>query len=497
MRMERGSGIIMHIASLPGKYGIGTFGKEAYDFAHFLKKSGQKFWQILPLGQTSYGDSPYQSFSAFAGNPYFIDFDILEKDRLLKKNDYDEINFGDNPQSIDYGLLFTEKMKVLRIAYENFKKSEYDDFKDFEKEESSWLEDYALFMAVKTNFNLKSSQTWDEDIRFRKEKTLNMYKNKLADEINYWKFLQYQFFKQWKNLKDYINKLGIEIIGDIPIYVAEDSADLWSNPKVFLLDEKNLKPIKIAGCPPDVFSATGQLWGNPIYNWAYLEETGYAWWINRIKQSLKLYDVLRIDHFRGFEAYWAIPYGDNTAKNGEWLKGPKMKLFDAIKDELGDINIIAEDLGILTEDTISFRKKSGFPGMKILAFAFSGESENLYLPHNYEKNCVAYTGTHDNDTARGWIETTGSKAEVENAIEYLKLTEEEGYNWGLVRGVWGSVANTSMALMQDFLNLGNEARINFPSTMGNNWCWRAKDGVFTNELANKIYILTRIYGRCE
>lgn len=495
--MKRGSGIIMHIASLPGKYGIGTFGKEAYEFADFLKKAGQRYWQILPLGQTSYGDSPYQSFSAFAGNPYFIDFDVLEKDGLLNKEDYDGINFGDNPEVIDYGVLFNEKMNLLRLAYENCKKNKPDDFETFEKAEVSWLDDYALFMAVKTNFNLKSSQTWDDDIRLRKEETLNKYKKELADEIKYWKFLQYEFFKQWKNLKDYVNKLGIEIIGDIPIYVAEDSADLWSNPKVFLLDEKTLKPIKIAGCPPDAFSATGQLWGNPIYNWEYLEEAGYKWWINRIKQSLKLYDVLRIDHFRGFEAYWAVPYGDKTAQNGEWIKGPEMKLFNAIKEELGDINIIAEDLGLLTEETISFREETGFPGMKVLEFAFSGESKNSYLPHNYEKDSVAYTGTHDNDTVRGWIETTGGEAEVKNAIEYLKLTEEEGYNWGFIRGIWSSVANTSMALMQDFLNLGNEARLNFPSTMGKNWSWRVKENVFTNELANKIYRLTEIYGRCE
>ena len=495
--MERGSGIIMHIASLPGKYGIGTFGKEAYEFADFLKKAGQKYWQILPLGQTSYGDSPYQSFSAFAGNPYFIDFDILEKDGLLNKRDYDEINFGDNPEVIDYGVLFNEKMKVLRLAYENSKKNKPNDLEIFKKSEASWLNDYTLFMALKANFKLKSSQTWDDDIRLRKEETLNSYKVQLADEVEYWAFLQYEFFKQWNSLKSYINKLGIKIIGDIPIYVAEDSADLWSNPKVFLLDEQTLKPIKIAGCPPDVFSSTGQLWGNPIYNWEYIEKTDYKWWIDRIKQSLKLYDVLRIDHFKGFEAYWAIPYGNKTAEYGEWIKGPKMKLFNAIKKELGDIDIIAEDLGLLTDDTISFREETGFPGMKVLEFAFSGESENAYLPHNYEKNSVAYTGTHDNDTVRGWIETTGNKHEIKNAIEYLKLTEEEGYNWGVIRGIWSSVSHTSMALMQDFLNLGNEARINLPSTMENNWRWRARSNVFTNDLASKIYRLTKIYGRCE
>jgi 4-alpha-glucanotransferase len=497
MRMERGSGIIMHIASLPNKYGIGTFGKEAYEFADFLKRAGQRYWQILPLGQTSYGDSPYQSFSAFAGNPYFIDFEILERDGLLNKEDYNEINFGNNPEFIDYGVVFEEKMKVLRVAYGNFKKDIKNDFEIFEKKEASWLDDYAMFMALKVNFNLRSFQTWNDSIRLREKEVLDKYADELNDEIQYWKFLQFKFFEQWENLKKHVNKLGIKIIGDIPIYVAEDSADLWSNPKIFLLDENTLKPIKIAGCPPDAFSETGQLWGNPIYNWKYLEETGYEWWIERIKQSLKLYDLIRIDHFRGFEAYWSIPYGDKTAQGGEWVKGPEMKLFNKIKDELGDISIIAEDLGLLTEETIDFRNRTGFPGMKVLEFAFSGGSTNAYLPHNYEKNYIAYTGTHDNDTIRGWFETTGSKNEVENAIEYLKLTNEEGYNWGFVRGIWSSVANTSIALMQDFLNLGNEARINLPSTMGNNWCWRAKDDAFSNELADRIYRLTKTYGRCE
>lgn len=398
--MKRGSGIIMHIASLPGRYGIGTFGKEAYEFADFLKKAGQSFWQILPLGQTSYGDSPYQSFSAFAGNPYFIDFDILESENLLIKSDYDEINFGDNSERINYELLFKEKLKVLKFAYENFKQKESEDFKNFEKEEDMWLDDYATFMALKNKFDLKSFQTWDDDIKLRKNDVLKKYKEELKDEIQYWKFVQYEFFKQWTNLKNYVNKLGIKVIGDIPIYVAEDSADLWSNPKVFLVDDETLTPIKISGCPPDAFSSTGQLWGNPIYNWEYLERENYKWWINRIRKSLELYDVIRIDHFRGFEAYWSIPYGERTAVNGEWVKGPEMKLFKAIRKELGDIDIIAEDLGLLTEDTIKFRIETGFPGMKVLAFAFSGDCENPYLPHNYERNCVAYTGTHDNDTIK-------------------------------------------------------------------------------------------------
>ncbi|WP_238915232.1 4-alpha-glucanotransferase [Clostridium sp. YIM B02555] len=495
--MKRGSGIIMHIASLPGKYGIGTFGKEAYEFADFLKKAGQSYWQILPIGQTSYGDSPYQSFSAFAGNPYFIDFDVLASKKLLRKSDYNKRKFGNNQNNISYETIFIEKMKVLRLAYKNFKKYDDQNFNHFQEAEAFWLEDYSFFMALKTEFDLKSFQTWENDIRLRVDKTLENYKQLLADEIAFWKFIQYEFFNQWDELKKYVNKLGIKIIGDIPIYVAEDSADLWSNPKLFQLEEETLIPKKVAGCPPDAFSETGQLWGNPIYNWDYLEETEYRWWISRIKHSLKLYDVIRIDHFRGFEAYWSIPYGSETAQNGEWVKGPEMKLFDAIKSELGDVNIIAEDLGILTKATRKFKDKTGFPGMKVLAFAFSGGSKNLYLPHNYEKNCVAYTGTHDNDTVRGWVETTGSKKEVQNAIKYLKLTEEEGYNWGFIRGVWSSVADTSIALMQDFLNLGNETRINLPSTIGNNWVWRMEEGTLSDELAKKIRRMTKLYGRCE
>lgn len=495
--MERGSGILMHIASLPGKYGIGTFGKSAYEFCDFLEESGQKYWQILPLGQTSYGDSPYQAFSAFAGNPYFIDLDILQKKGLLSKEDYENVNFGEDPEVIDYGLMFTEKMKVLRKAYSNFKIEGNEEFEKFVLEEEKWLDDYSLFMALKYNFNFASWNSWDEKLKKRDEECIDKYKDELKDEINYWKFIQYEFFGQWEKLKKYVNEKNIKIIGDIPIYIANDSADVWSNPEVFLLDEETFDLIKVSGCPPDAFSETGQLWGNPIYDWDYLEETEYEWWINRIDASLKLYDVLRIDHFRGFEAYWAVPYGEKTAQNGKWVKGPGIKLFNAIKDKLGEIDIIAEDLGYLTQETLDFKKETGFPGMKIIQFAFGGDSGNPYLPHNYEKNCVAYTGTHDNDTVRGWLEVSGSEEEVKKAAEYFNLTKEEGYNWGIIRGVWSSVARTSIGVMQDFLNLGNEARINKPSTLASNWSWRAKDDVFTNELAKKIYRLTKIYGRCE
>ena len=495
--MNRGSGIIMHIASLPGKYGIGTFGKEAYEFCDFLKKSGQRYWQILPLGPTGFGDSPYQSFSAFAGNPYLIDFDLLNKDGLLEIEDYDSINFGEDVTDIDYGLIFTEKMKVLRKAYENSKLKNIENLRLFEEEENYWLEDYALYMAIKTHFSLKSWQTWDEDIRLRNIEAIEKYKRLLDDEVKYWKFLQYEFYKQWKALKSYVNDLGIEIIGDMPIYVAEDSADVWGNPEAFLLDKKTLNPLQVAGCPPDIFAATGQLWGNPIYDWNYMEKTDYKWWVERIRQSLNLYDVLRIDHFKGFESYWSIPYGDPTAENGEWVKGPGIKIFNAIKDELGDVNIIAEDLGTLTEETIKLRDDTGFPGMKILTFGFDTDSSNPFLPHNYEKNFIVYTGTHDNDTVRGWMETTAPKEEVKNAIEYLSLTKEEGYNWGFIRGAWSSIADISIAQMQDFLNLGNKSRINLPSTLGDNWRWRAKEDVLTDELAKRIYRITKTYGRCK
>ena len=493
--MDRSSGVIMHISSLPGKYGIGTFGEEAYKFGDFLKEAGQKYWQILPLGPTSFGDSPYQSFSAFAGNPYFIDFDLLRKDGLLEKEDYESVDFGSNEEDIDYGIIFRNKMKVLRKAYENSKSKDIKELKLFIEEEDAWLDDYALYMSVKNSFDLRSWQTWDEDIRLRKPEAMFKYKEDLKDDISYWKFLQFEFFKQWTKLKTYLNELGIEIIGDMPIYVAEDSADVWANPDAFMLDKETLRPLKVAGCPPDIFSATGQLWGNPIYDWNYMDDTGYSWWIDRVRESFKLYDILRIDHFRGFEAYWQIPYGDETAVNGEWVKGPGIKLFNAIKEELGEVNVIAEDLGYLTQEVIDFRNETGFPGMKVLQFAFDSREESDYLPHNYPVNSISYTGTHDNDTFRGWFEVTGNREDVEYSKKYLKLTEEEGYNWGFIRGVWSSVSHTAIALMQDFLNLGNEARINYPSTLGGNWQWRVKDDALTDELAEKIYDITKLYGR--
>ncbi|MBS5884710.1 MAG: 4-alpha-glucanotransferase [Clostridium sp.] len=491
--MKRSSGILMHISSLPGKYGIGTFGMEAVAFIDFLKKSGQKYWQILPLGQTSYGDSPYQCFSAFAGNPYFIDFELLEKEGLLAKEDYSTLDYGLDENCVDYAKLFINKNKVLRIVYQNSKNKYDEEINKFINENKFWLEDYALYMAVKNHFNLVSWQNWDDDIRLRKEEAIDSYKLLLKDEIDYWIFVQYIFFKQWNSLKKYANDNGIEIIGDIPIYVAEDSADIWSNPEYFNVDE-NMLPITVAGCPPDTFSSTGQLWGNPIYNWDNLDKDGYSWWIDRVRESFKLYDVVRIDHFRGFEAYWEIPYGNKTAEFGQWTKGPGIKLFNAIKDKLGDVNIIAEDLGMMTDEVIELRDTTGFPGMKILQFGF-GEGDSRDLPHNYPVNCVAYTGTHDNDTVCGWYNVTGSKKEIEKAKKYLNLTYEEGIAKGLIRGVWGSPAYLAITTMQDLLGLGNDARMNMPSTLGGNWVWRASSKDFNDKLAKEVYDLTKLYGR--
>jgi 4-alpha-glucanotransferase len=491
--ITRSSGILMHIASLPSPYGIGTFGKEAYEFVDFLVEAGQSYWQILPIGPTGAGDSPYQSFSTFAGNPYFIDLDLLKEEGILTKEEYENADFGNDPEKVDYEKMFNNKMPILRIAFQNSKGKYKDELKNFRFENKAWLEDYALYMAVKSEFDLKSWQEWDTDIKLRKKTALEHYKEELKNEIDYWVFLQYIFFKQWAALKNYANINGIKIIGDIPIYVAEDSADTWANSEVFMLDEEK-RPIVVSGCPPDAFSATGQLWGNPIYNWSHLEKTHYKWWIERIKGNINLYDVTRIDHFRGFESFWQIPYGEPTAVNGKWVKGPGIKLFNAVKEVLGEVDIIAEDLGYLTQEVIDFRDASGYPGMKVLEFAFDTREESDYLPHNYEKNCIVYTGTHDNDTVMGWFENT-QKSDTDFAKRYLKLNKKEGYNWGFIRGALSSVGNLAIAQMQDYLGLGSEARMNIPSTLGGNWLWRVKREYLSHKLAKKINKITKLYGR--
>ncbi|GAA0743612.1 4-alpha-glucanotransferase [Clostridium oceanicum] len=493
MIKKRSSGILMHITSLSSPYGIGTFGKEAYKFVDFLIKSNQSYWQILPIGPTSIGDSPYQSFSTFAGNPYFIDFDILKEEGLLKEEDYKNVDFGDNPLKVDYEKIFNHKMPILRKAFNNSKDKYKEEIKKFKEKNKNWLEDYALYMAIKGEFNLKSWQEWDEDIKLRKKEALDYYKNKLKEEIEYFIFIQYMFFKQWSKLKNYANRNGIKIIGDIPIYVAEDSVDAWANTNVFLLD-KNKIPKVVSGCPPDDFAKTGQLWGNPIYDWDYLEKTNYKWWIERIKGNISLYDVTRIDHFRGFESFWEIPYGEKTAIKGKWVKGPGMKLFNQINKELGQVNIIAEDLGYLTKEVIDFKNETGYPGMKVLEFAFDSREESDYLPHNYNKNCIVYTGTHDNDTVVGW-KSSAPKEDVEFAKKYLNIKDEKDFNWGFIRGALSSVANLSIIQIQDYLGLDSKGRMNIPSTLGGNWQWRIDEKVLDDKLAKKIGSMTRLYGR--
>lgn len=490
--IKRSSGILMHITSLPENYGIGTFGKEAYSFVDFLIKARQKYWQILPLGPIGEGDSPYKSFSSFAGNPYFIDLDILSSDGILDKSIYHNVDFGSNLEKVDYNKI-RKKMEILKIAYEN-SIGKYNIFIDkFREENKLWIEDYALYMALKSKFNLKPWQQWKRDIKFRKKSVIDHYKVELKHEIEYWIFLQYEFLKQWTALKEYANTNGIKIIGDIPIYTAPDSVDTWANSEVFLLD-KSKNPIMVSGCPPDAFSKTGQLWGNPIYNWGYLEKTGYKWWIERIRKNASLYDVTRIDHFRGFESFWEVPYGEDTAINGKWVKGPGIKLFDKVKEELGKVSIIAEDLGYLTSDVINFRNNTGYPGMKVLEFAFDKREESDYLPHNYDKNCVVYIGTHDNEPIMGWFENA-SREDVNFSKRYLKLNKREGYNWGFIRGALSSVAKLSIIQIQDYLGLGNEARMNIPSTIGGNWQWRVKKEVLNDKLAKKIKSITKLYGR--
>lgn len=482
----------MHISSLPSKYGIGTLGKEAYRFADFLKASKQTYWQILPVGQTSYGDSPYQALSAYAGNPYFIDLDALCDDGLLEENEYRGVDWGVDTYNVDYEKIFNSRFKVLRIAFERAKQREDEDFKIFKKENSHWLKDYSLYMAVKNYFDLKAWTEWDEDIRLREPAAIKKYSKLLSDEIEFYNYIQYLFFSQWHKLKKYVNSLGISIIGDMPIYVALDSADTWSNPKVFWLDKEN-KPVCVAGCPPDTFSKTGQLWGNPLYNWDYLKSTGYKWWIDRLKDSQKLYDVLRIDHFRGFDEYYAVPAENDTAVDGEWLKGPGMDFFEVVNKKINDIEIIAEDLGFLTDTVIKLLNDTGYPGMKILEFAFSNR-DNDFLPHNYTKNSVVYTGTHDNDTVMGWFKSAKRK-EKKFVKSYACLNKKEGYNWGLIRLAYASVSNLAVIPMQDFLGLGSDSRMNIPSTIGGNWQFRIDPTVLTPRLSNRIRKLTKRYGR--
>ena len=491
----RRNGMLLPIASLPSPYGIGGFSKEAYEFIDLLEETGQKLWQILPLGPTSYGDSPYQSFSTFAGNPYFIDLDTLAEKGWLTREACEASDYGDNESYIDYGRIYNSRFVLLKQAFLNSDILSDEKFTEFCKANQHWLPDYALYMALKNQNDGKSWIEWEEEIRLRKPEAVECYKRELEEECNFYEFLQYEFHEQWTKVKEYAHKKGIQIVGDVPIYVAFDSADTWANPELFQLDEKNL-PLGVAGCPPDAFSATGQLWGNPLYNWAYHKKTGYDWWLKRIAYCFDLYDIVRIDHFRGFDEYYSIPYGDETAVNGHWEKGPGMDLFNTVKEKLGELDIIAEDLGFLTESVFQLLKDSGYPGMKVLQFAFDPSEDSDYLTYKYQRNCVVYTGTHDNDTTAGWFEKL-SDGDREVALRYMNsfYTPKEEQHWDLIALAMRSTADTCIIPVQDFLGLGSEARINMPSTLGDNWKWRMTKGAFSEELKEKIRRMTKLYGR--
>ena len=493
----RASGILMPVFSLPSRYGIGSFSKSAYQFVDMLKKAGQKFWQILPLCPTSYGDSPYQSFSTYAGNPYFIDLDQLIEEKLLTRKECQACDFGDDPQDIDYGKLYENRFKLLRKAYERANVGEDQEFEAYRRENAWWLDDYALFMAVKDRFDGVAWNEWAEDIRLRWSNAMDYYRRELYYEIEFYSYLQFVFMKQWKKLKNYANINGIEIIGDIPIYVAFDSADAWANPELFQFDSENL-PTAVAGCPPDGFSADGQLWGNPLYRWDYHRETGFDWWIRRIAYCSELYDVVRIDHFRGFDEYYSIPYGDTTARNGHWEKGPGIALFEAAKNRLGELNIIAEDLGYITDSVKKLVADSGFPGMKVLEFAFDSREKSDYLPYTYEKNSVVYTGTHDNETIAGWYAGL-DKSDLKMCTDYMNIDRIPGkeYHWDFIRLAMLSVSDLCVIPIQDYLGLDNRARINHPSTLGTNWRWRLAKGQLSASLLKEIREMTRISGRLQ
>lgn len=491
----RKSGILLPISSLPSKYGIGTFSKEAYDFIDKLREGGQSLWQILPIGPTGYGNSPYQSFSTFAGNPYFIDLEQLVEEGILLEEECDSYNWGDDDEHVDYEKIYLYRFKILKQAYERSKIDKNDGFKEYCAENNWWLHDYALYMAIKDSLESKCWIDWDNNIKSRNKYTMSIYENELSKEIQFYKYTQYLFYKQWSKLKKYANENGISIVGDIPIYVSLDNSDIWTNPELFLLDEKCI-PIDVAGCPPDDFSKIGQLWGNPLYNWDYHKEKNYDWWIKRIEYSFVLYDIVRIDHFRGFDEYYSIPYGSLTAENGIWKKGPGIELFNCIKQKLGDVDIIAEDLGFLTESVKKLLNETEYPGMKILQFAFNSREISDYLPHNYNKNCVVYTGTHDNDTLCAWYKNL-NEGDKEMSINYInnKNTTTDQIHWDFICLAMRSIANTCIIPMQDYLGLDNKARINEPSTVANNWTWRMKRDSFSKDIINKIKTLTKLYGR--
>lgn len=493
---ERQSGVLMHISSLPGQYGIGSMGQSAYDFVDFLVRTKQRYWQILPLGTTSYGDSPYQSFSAFAGNTNFIDLDILIEQGLLFPEDLEGKSFGSNPSQVDYAQLFQVRRPILEAAVARFKeKAEPADYAAFLEEQKDWLDTFAEYMAIKEHFNLQAWTEWEDDaIRLRKPEALADYRARLAEEIDYHRVTQYFFFSQWCALKTYANERGIEFVGDMPIYISADSSDMWANPQFFKTDEEG-RPSVVAGCPPDGFSAIGQLWGNPIYDWDAMKADGFTWWIARLRESFKIYDMVRIDHFIGFASFWEIPAGEETAVNGYRVEAPGFELFETIKAELGDLNIIAEDLGSVTDKVIELRETTGFPGMKVLQFAFDPNGDSIEMPHNHRNNVVAYTGTHDNHTLKGWYEAEMGPEGRAYLDKYSNRRPDETVRQAMFRMLFSSVAFMAVVTMQDLLDLDASTRMNLPNTLGGNWVWRMTEDQLTPAIEAELLDYTETYRR--
>jgi 4-alpha-glucanotransferase len=497
MRVPRSSGVLLHPTSFPSRFGIGDLGTEAYRFVDFLTESLQQFWQVLPLGPTGYGNSPYMCYSAMAGNPLLISPERLQEDGLLSEKDF--ANLPQFPvETVDFEQVIPVKMPLLEKACEKFKANpspkQQREFEEFCSSKAYWLDDYALFMALKDAFEGDSWNNWKSAIAKRNPEAIQKWQRRLADEIFYQKFLQFEFFRQWSHLKHYANERGIQIIGDIPIYVAHDSADVWANPQNFCLNEETGAAALMAGVPPDYFSETGQLWGNPVYNWEQLQKEDFKWWIQRFQAMLDYVDVIRIDHFRGFESYWAVPEGEETAVNGEWIEAPGNEFFEVLGQKLGKLPVLAEDLGLITPEVEALRDKFEFPGMKILHFAFGSDPGNGYLPFNYPRNCVVYTGTHDNDTTVGWFEKL-SDHEKDYLMRYLSCTNSAGIHWDLIRLALSSVANEALIPLQDILGLGSEARMNMPGVGTGNWQWRYTSGALTQEICDHFRQMTQIYNR--
>ena len=489
----RESGILMHITSLPGPYGVGTMGKSAFSFVDFLANAGQRYWQILPLNPTGYGDSPYQSCSIFAGNHYLIDLELLVEEGLLEQQELDAIEWFRSDTKVGFGLLYNHRLNILRKAFRRH--SQTEEFARFRAENDHWLVNYVAYMGLKDKFGGKPWYQWPEDVKFYSPAVIETAWEHLGYEgIQFYCFTQYLFFKQWHALREYAHSRNVRIIGDVPIYVPYDSVEVWKNPSLFQMED-NLEPKVVAGCPPDGFTEDGQLWGNPIYDWDAMKRDGYDWWLRRLEAAGKLYDVVRLDHFRGLESYWAVPFGEKTARNGKWVKGPGMDFIRALKQGLPDLHMIAEDLGYMTQEVIDLRDGSGYPGMKVLQFAFDSREPSEYLPHTYTQNTVCYTGTHDNMTMRQWFESVEPET-AEYAAQYMNLSRTEGYVWGSIRTAMASVSDLTIIPIQDVLDIGSTGRMNFPGTLSDsNWTWRLKDGIITHSLAQRLLNLTRLYGR--